>query len=134
MPHVVVEYSANLDDRLDIPALLRHLHACALSTGVFPPGGTRTRAARREYYCVADEHPDNAFINVMMRIGHGRDMETRRRAAQSVFDALRAFTSEAFDKSPLSLSLDLQEIDPELSFKHNNIHDYVAQRKERQTA
>ncbi|MDB5094494.1 MAG: hypothetical protein JWO85_2595, partial [Candidatus Eremiobacteraeota bacterium] len=34
----------------------------------------------------------------------------------------------AFDATPLGISLDVQEIDPELSFKKNNLHDYVKKR------
>jgi 5-carboxymethyl-2-hydroxymuconate isomerase len=34
-----------------------------------------------------------------------------------------------FEGGPLALSLDIQEIDPDLSFKHSNLHDYVARRQ-----
>lgn len=47
MPHVVVEYSANIRDRIDLPRLIETLHATAIATGVSPEGGTRTRAAER---------------------------------------------------------------------------------------
>ena len=129
MPHVVVEYSANLRTRADVPALLRRLHDTAIATGVFPPGGTRTRAAERTDYVIADGHPDNAFVHVTLRIGHGRDLDTRRRAAQQVFDALCAELAPAFDATPLAISFEVQEIDPALSFKHNNLHDHVEARR-----
>ena len=90
MPHVVVEFSANLRGRADVPRLLRTVHDAALATGVFPRGGTRTRAEERTDYLIADGHPDNAFVHVTLRIGHGRDLETRKRAGQQVFDALCA--------------------------------------------
>jgi 5-carboxymethyl-2-hydroxymuconate isomerase len=128
MPHIVVEYSANLRERLGPDALLARLHAAAIATGVFPPGGTRTRAAERAHYRIADGHPDNGFVHVTMRIGHGRDAPTKQRAAQSVFDALCAELATLFDASPLGVSLELQEIDPATSFRKNNLHDYVAAR------
>ena len=128
MPHIVVEYSANLRDRVDLTALIDTLHAAALATGVFPPGGTRTRAAERIRYRIADGHPDNAFVHVAMTIGAGRDAATKQRAAQAVFDALVAHLAPVFAASPLGLSLELRESDPAPSFKHNNLHDYVAAR------
>ena len=79
MPHVVVEFSANLRGRADVPRLLRTVHDAALATGVFPRGGTRTRAEERTDYLIADGHPDNAFVHVTLRIGHGRDLEKPRR-------------------------------------------------------
>ena len=129
MPHVVVEYSANLRARIDLPALLRRLHETALATGVFPLGGTRTRAVERTDYVVSDGHPDNAFVHVTLRIGHGRDLETRRRAGQRIFDALCAELAPVFDASPLAISFEVQEIDPDLNFKHNNLHRHVEARR-----
>lgn len=128
MPHVVVEFSANLRARADVPALLRAVHAAALATGVFPRGGTRTRAEERTDYVIADGHPDNAFVHVVLRIGHGRDLATRRRAGQQVFDAVVAQLEAAYAAGPLAISFEVQEIDPELSWKHNNVHDHVVAR------
>ena len=129
MPHVVVEYSANLRPRVDLPRLLRVLHEAAIATGVFPPGGTRTRAEERADYLIADGHPDNAFVHATLRIGHGRDLATRRRAGQAVFDALVAELAPVFDATPLAISFELQEIDPELSWKHNNLHRHLEARR-----
>ncbi len=129
MPHIVVEYSANLRDRIDLQALLDVLHAAAIGTGVFPPGGTRTRAAERSRYRIADGHPDNGFVHVAMTIGAGRDAPTKQRAAQAVFDALVEQLEPLYRRAPLGLSLELRESDPALSFKRNNLHDYVEARQ-----
>lgn len=129
MPHIVVEFSANIRDRIDLPRLIETLHATAIATGVFPPGGTRTRAAERTHYRIADGHPDNGFVHVAMTIGAGRDAATKQRAARAVFDALVAHLSPLYDNSPLGLSLELRESDPALSFKRNNLHDYVKARQ-----
>ena len=129
MPHVIVEYSANLENDLEMQDLLDALHDAALRTGVFPVGGLRTRAARREFYRIADGHEQNAFVHVVLRIGHGRDLDTRKRAAQTVFDALCSHLQPVFARSPLAISLELQEIDPVLSYKKNNLHDHVRLRQ-----
>jgi 5-carboxymethyl-2-hydroxymuconate isomerase len=129
MPHVILECSANLRDRTDLAALVLVAHEAALETGVFPIGGLRTRVAERADYRIADGDPDNAFLHVTLRIGHGRDDETRRRAAEAVFEAVRAALAPAFATSPLALSLELQEIDPATSFKENNLHEYVKRRQ-----
>lgn len=71
MPHIVIEYSANLEDEVRPMRLVEALHAAALETGVFPLAGLRTRAARREHYLVADGDPENAFVAVSVRIGEG---------------------------------------------------------------
>jgi 5-carboxymethyl-2-hydroxymuconate isomerase len=129
MPHLIVEYSANLDARLDMRALVAAIHAAALETGVFPIGGLRTRAERRDVYLVADSHPDNGFIHVQARIGTGRDPATRQKAAEHIFAALKRMTAEVFAASPLGLTLEVVEIDPVGALKHNNLHEIVEQRR-----
>ena len=128
MPHLVIEHSANLEGRVDLAALVRHLHEAALATGVFPEKGTRTRAARRELYRIADGHPDNAFLHVVLRIGHGRDLETRKRAGDAVFEALCRFVEDDQAVNPLALSCEIQEIHPELSWRKNNLPEWIRKR------
>ena len=129
MPHLIVEYSANLEGDVDIPRLLSAVHAAALETGVFPLGGVRVRAERRDLYAIADMHPDNAFIHVQARIGAGRAPEVRQRAAEHIFAAVKAETAKAFARRPMGLSLEIVEIDPVGSLKHNTLHDAVEARR-----
>ncbi len=63
-----------------------------------------------------------------LRIGHGRDLPTKQRAAAAIFATVCEVLQPAFEATPLGISLDVQEIDPELSFKQNNLHDYVKSR------
>jgi 5-carboxymethyl-2-hydroxymuconate isomerase len=129
VPHVIIECSSNVADRVDLRALVRAMHAAALETGVFPIGGLRVRVAERAIYKIADGDEANAFVHVELRIGAGRDLETRRRAAKHMFDALTEALADAFERTPLGISLEVVEIVPETSFKLNNLHDYVEQRR-----
>lgn len=128
MPHLIVEYSANLEGDLDMRGVIDALHAAALDSGVFPIGGVRVRAARRDLYKIADGHPDNAFIHVQARIGMGRAPEVRQKAAELIFERLKSATADVFARRPLGLSLEIVEIDPVGSLKHNNLHEAVAKR------
>lgn len=131
MAHIVVEYSAGLRDRLDLPAFLAAVHQAALSTGVFPIGGMRTRAYQAEHYVIADGHPDNAFVHLSLKVGHGRDLETRKRAGETIFDAACRHLAPLYESLPLGISLEMQEIDPVLTFKKNNLHEHVKRRQSR---
>ena len=71
MPHIVVEYSANLDKDLDIRNLVDRVHEAVLASGVFELGAVRTRAERRDVYRVADGDPNNGFVHVDIRIAPG---------------------------------------------------------------
>ena len=129
MPHITVEYSANIREKIGPQKLVDRVHEAALRTSVFPIGGTRTRAAERSCYRIADGHPDNAFVHVVLRIRHGRDLETRRKVAEEVFAEVCKFLEPIFQSSPLGISLEVQEIDPAVSLKQNNLHQHVLARE-----
>jgi 5-carboxymethyl-2-hydroxymuconate isomerase len=128
MPHLIVEYSSNLEKQLDMRAVLKTVHDAAIESGMFPFGGIRTRAERRDHYIIADAHPDNGFIHIQARIGTGRTPEARQKAGAHIFAALKRVTAEHFAKHPLSVSFEFCEIDPIGAGKHNNVHDYVKKR------
>lgn len=129
MAHLVIEHSANLRGRLDVQQLVGAVHQAALASGIFPIGGLRTRAYETATYCVADGHPENAFVHVAIRVGHGRDLPTRRAACERIFAAACDHLANLFETVPLALSVEMQELDPELSLKKNNIHEHVKRRQ-----
>jgi 5-carboxymethyl-2-hydroxymuconate isomerase len=129
LPHILLEYSANLSGQLDFPVLLRSLRDSALATGVFPLGGIRLRAYQADHYLIADGDPDNAFVHIMLRVGHGRDLETRRRACEAIFATACEQLQPLYDRLPLGISLEMQEIDAVLTAKKNNLHEFVKRRQ-----
>jgi 5-carboxymethyl-2-hydroxymuconate isomerase len=128
LPHLIVEYSANIEDQIALDALLDKLHTCALGTGVFPLGGLRVRAHRTDAYRIADKAPENGFVHVTALIGHGRPLDVQQRAAEELFAVLTKHLDPLYAKSPLAISLNVQEFHPVLNFKKNNLHEHVKRR------
>ena len=123
MPHFTIEYSANLDGRLDIGAACEVVRRAAVETGIFPLGGIRVRAVRCEHYAIADARQDYGFLDMVLRIGEGRDLPTRKTAGEHVFQALSRHLDPVFASSKFALSFDMQINDKDTSWKRNNIHD-----------
>ncbi|MCK1324400.1 MULTISPECIES: 5-carboxymethyl-2-hydroxymuconate Delta-isomerase [unclassified Bradyrhizobium] len=123
MPHFTIEYSANLDDRLDIGAACEVVRKAAVETGIFPLGGIRVRAVRCEHYAIADARQDYGFLDMVLRIGEGRDLPTRKKAGEQIFQALSRHLDPVFASSKFALSFDMQINDKDTSWKRNNIHD-----------
>lgn len=128
MPHLTIEYSANLGDRIDVEELVAVMHEAASAIDVLPVGGLRTRAVERKHYRIADGHKDNAFINVFLRIAPTRSFEEKKAAGEALFGALNAYLEPAFDASPLAISFEIQELDADLRWKQNNIRRYMDER------
>lgn len=121
VPHVLVEYSANVADHHDIDALVEAVHTGALQTGVPPLAGLRTRAFARSAYRIADCHSSNAFVAVVVRIGPGRDAQTKTGLLEAVLDA--AAQQIASEHGPLAIawSAEIQEIDEAFRINRNHI-------------
>jgi 5-carboxymethyl-2-hydroxymuconate isomerase len=128
MPHLTVEYSANLKKKIDIQKLVEAVHQAALHTGVFEVAAVRTRAAGREHYVVADGHRDNAFVAISVRVAPGRSPETRKRLGQEIFDAACSFLSDVYAATPMAISLEVLEIDNTAAFRKKNLDAVVKER------
>jgi 5-carboxymethyl-2-hydroxymuconate isomerase len=125
MPHVICEYSANLDKKIQIDALLETLHSAMMRTGAAKLGGLRPRADRRDHYRIADNDPANGFVNVTIRVAKGRPPETRRLIAETVFADAAKHLEGVFATSPFVLSVEVQEIDPDFRIHQGNVRTWM---------
>jgi 5-carboxymethyl-2-hydroxymuconate isomerase len=121
MPHFTIEYSANLD--VEIGAVVELVRKAAVETGIFPLGGIRVRAIKCEHYAIADGRNNYSFLDMVLRLGEGRDLATRKKAGEHIFKALSGYLDPVFANSRFALSFDIQINDKETSWKRNNIHE-----------
>lgn len=128
MPHLRIEYSPGLADRVDIDGLCRTAHKAMQQTGIFPLAGIRVRAFCADHCIVADDHPDNDFAAIYMTVGAGRATDTLQQAGRHIFAALQAYLAEPLASPHFALSLDIRVSDPELSWKDTPIHDRLTRK------
>jgi len=114
---------------MDVQALVDGLHQVAMATDGLPIGGLRTRAAKRDQYQIADCHPDNAFVHLILKLGHGRPLEVRREFGEKLFAALCDLLEPVSSTSPIAISFEIQQIDPDLTWKKNNLREYMTKRE-----
>ncbi len=130
MPHLTVEYSKNLDPQIDIDELLRVLHTAAANIEALPVGGLRTSAVAREHYQIADGHPDNSFVNLLVRLAPTRPFDVRKEIGEILFQVLCQHLEPIHSSTPLAISFEIQEMGAELRWKQNNLREYMARRSE----
>jgi 2-oxo-hept-3-ene-1,7-dioate hydratase len=58
-------------------AVVELVRKAAVETGIFPLGGIRVRAVRCEHYAIADGRQSHGFLDMVLRLGEGRDLATR---------------------------------------------------------
>lgn len=125
MPHIIVDYSSNMEDRIDLAAFCDTLRLAAIETGVLPLAGVRVRAIAATYCSIADGNPDHGYVDISVRLRGGRDLETRKTATASLFQTAQAFLAPAMKKHPIALSFEMRDIDPALSPKTGTIRDHL---------
>lgn len=119
MPHLSFEYSTGLGALVDLPGLVEALRREMIATGVLPELGLRIRGFEADVGAVADGGPHH-FLDMVLRIGRGRDADTRRALADRLYAAARAVIEPQIGDTGFLLSLEVVEIDPEFSRKSFN--------------
>jgi 5-carboxymethyl-2-hydroxymuconate isomerase len=126
MPHFHIDYSPNLEERMDIAALCTVLRDAAMETGVFPLAGLRIRATPAAHVVMADGNPDHAYLDLSVRLRAGRTDAAKLAATQTIFDAAAAFCAPLLETTSFMLSMEMRDIDPALSPKVSSIRKYLA--------
>lgn len=122
MPHLTIEYSANVAGAVDLDRFCVVMRDAMLDTGLFELGGIRVRALEARYYAIADGDPRNGFVHMALRIGAGRSTEDKKRAGETIFATATRFLEEQFATPHFALSFAMSELDEQLSWKKNSMH------------
>lgn len=122
MPHLTVEYSANLADRSGLDALCLSLHATMMASGLFELGAVRVRARPCPHYAVADLMAENTFADLILRIGTGRSDADKKAIGAALMNTLEQHFAPLLAHPHIALTLEVQEISAAFSWKTNAIH------------
>jgi 5-carboxymethyl-2-hydroxymuconate isomerase len=138
MPHLVILYSNNLDQRCDIKQLCRKLADTMLTIRdeedlqVFPTGGTRVLAFPAPYYAIADggaaarsagQSDDYAFAYLNLRMARGRTEATQKKAGDALMACAKECLGPVFTEQPFGLTFQI-DVSPGQVYdgKHSSLH------------
>ncbi|WP_026691267.1 5-carboxymethyl-2-hydroxymuconate Delta-isomerase [Alteribacter aurantiacus] len=123
MPHIIVEYSDNINET-NLKTLLHNINRVfADRPDTYPIGGIRSRAMPLTDYVVADgSNPDDAFVHTTIKIGAGRSEKVKKATCDEVFQVITDHFADIYEKRYLALSLELIEFSETGTLKKNNIH------------
>jgi 5-carboxymethyl-2-hydroxymuconate isomerase len=134
MPHVIVEYSANIEADIAPQRLVEEIHSAAITSGIAEPVAVRTRLVRRDDYRVGDGAPENAFVHIDIRARKGRTPEQRKAMVQAIYDQANRTLDHVFKARPLALTVEIHEIDPDTRLLRNGMRERKASGKEADAA
>lgn len=121
MPHIEIDYSANIEEAIQQSQLPRKLHENAHNLGVFPTNGIRTFARKVEHYHVGLDQGKEAFIQIRIRVAPGRSEEVISQISRSFFETAHNAMAHHFENRELGLQLELSEFTDALTHRRNTI-------------
>ncbi len=132
MPHLKIEYTANLDPQADMGGLCTAL--AGVLTGlrddqgqpVFPVHGTRVLAYPAPHHAVADGQPDRAFVYLNLRIMAGRSDAIKKIAGDALLERAKAHFEHLFKTTPIGMTVQIDEGAQVYDGKHNNLQTFLA--------
>ncbi len=125
MPHFHIDYSANLEDVIDISAFCEAVRKEAAGIEAFPLAGIRVRATRVDHYAIADGNPEHGFVDISVRLREGREDEIKHEAISRIFEAAKTFLAPAMETRSIALSAEMRDINAVFSPKHSTIRDHL---------
>lgn len=132
MPHLRIDYTANLDPTADMGGLCKALAATLVAlrhddgTPLFPVAGTRVMAWPAPHFAVADGQPGRAFIYLNLLITPGRSAAMVQRAGDALLACCKAHLAPVFEAHAVGLTLQIDEGAPVYEGKHNNLASHLA--------
>lgn len=88
MPHFNIEYTSNLDEKVNFTALCGATLETVLSERSFEKDVIRVCAFKADAYAIADRLPENAFIDIAFCIGKCRSVEGKKATGERIFSAV----------------------------------------------
>ncbi|EPY6751131.1 5-carboxymethyl-2-hydroxymuconate Delta-isomerase [Klebsiella pneumoniae] len=122
MPHFIAECTDNIREQADLPRLFAKVNEALAATGIFPIGGIRSRAHWLDTWQMADGRQDYAFVHMTLKIGAGRSLESRQDVGDMLFALNKSHFATLMESRYLALSFAMEELDPTLNYKQNNVH------------
>lgn len=132
MPHLVIQYSQNLEQKMDVQGLCQTLSQEILAqqdaqgNRVFPIGGTRVLAYPAPHYAIADGQGDYGFIYLNFRITAGRTPELVKQIGDAMLARLREYMNPIFERETIGYTLQIDEGPEVYDAKEGNLRKLFA--------
>jgi 5-carboxymethyl-2-hydroxymuconate isomerase len=117
MPHITLEYSANVDQDIAFPQLFAEIHQTLSRVAGIAVANCKSRAVRRDVHFVAQGTGEEAFVHVEIRLLAGREPALRQEIGQRTLEILQNHFARSLARWQLQITVELVEMDAANYFK-----------------
>lgn len=116
MPHIVLEYSSNIKEKID-PSLFAEIHHILAQIGNAKLDTCQSRAIRCENFYIGEGDPKNAFVHLSILMAEGRALSIRQEIGKKVLESLRKAFPQSLKMLHLQITVYCREFSKSLYFK-----------------
>lgn len=109
MPHLTVEYSANVCES-HFSELFQNCHIFLVNHLPTQLKDCKSRAIQYPIYYLGDGSPQNAFVHACLQVMPGRTTATLQKVAQGLMEIFKQYFSESLKKLHLQITLEIKEL------------------------
>lgn len=116
MPHVIVDYSANLES-FEPKQLLLDINSALVETGYCQAIDIKSRARKDDVFVIGLDAEQQAYVHVKVYLLSGRNQQQKTEIGQKVFKALVANSALSQQKIAVQSCVELIEMPKQDYFK-----------------
>lgn len=110
MPHLTLEYTANLSGQSPDPGLLLGIHQLLESVAGIAIGNCKSRWREVDAWVVGSGQPDSAFVHLDIRFMEGRTDQVRDAVGRQALQLLRAHFTPPPPGLDLQITVEIRDI------------------------
>jgi len=110
MPHLTLEYTKNLQSKIDFKEIFLMLHKEMIETGEFVLDEIKSRAICIEKYFVGDGDPDKGFIHLKISLLDQRDENLKTKLSKALLQVLSNYLKVNTKENKCQLTVEVVNI------------------------
>ena len=117
MPHIILEFSANLYELPSFSELFADIHQVLHQTGGIRLENCKSRTRIANHYFIADGNPNHAFIHLTIEFIKGRSAEIKQAIGQECLQLVKDYYQAQITER-LQITVKIDDIELDTYFKY----------------
>jgi len=110
MPHLTLEYTKNLQSKIDFNEIFSKIHGEMIETGEFVLDDIKSRAICMEKYFIGDGDPDKGFIHLSISLLDKRNENLKTQLSKALLQVLSNYLKINTKENKCQISVEVVNI------------------------
>lgn len=117
MPHIVLEYTDNISDKIHFEQVFSSLHSILHDLAGADLGSCKSRAIKLSHYFIGDGTEGHAFVHLDIKLLEGRSLVAKQQVGKAALALLEQHFQSADNTLNVQATVKISDMPIELYFK-----------------